>query len=81
MMVLRGATETIDRWRPLTYCEIYDEYCARYGYSSRDNFDFLASRRYRPMQFESGAFHRVEPEAYTGTGDVLFVPVEMDLDR
>jgi len=81
LMVLRGAADTIDRWRPLTYCEIYDEYCARYRYTSRDIFEFFASRRYLPMHFERGAFRRLEPAAYSGRGDVLFVPREMDLDK
>jgi len=80
LMVLRGAAHTIDRWRPLTYCEIYEEYCARYGYSPRDIFEFFAARQYLPMQFERGAFHRIEPAAYSGSGDVLFLPRGMSLD-
>lgn len=80
LMVLRGAAETIDRSRPLTYCEIYDEYCARYGYSSRDIFAFFATRKYRSMQFDNGRFHGIDAAAYSGTGDVLFVPLEMGFE-
>ena len=81
LMVLRGAAATIDRWRPIVFCELYDEYCAHYGYSARDVFAYFASRGYRPMQFEGGAFRDLDPGTYSGVGDVLFVPLEVELAR
>jgi FkbM family methyltransferase len=79
LMVLRGAAATIDASRPLVFCELYDAYCARYGYSSRDVFEFFAGRRYRTMSFEDGAFEPLDPARYGGAGDVLFVPAEVAL--
>lgn len=79
LMVLRGAASTIDSSRPLVFCEIYDAYCARYGYSSRDVFSFFNARRYRAMQFEQGTFRGLDADTYAGAGDVLFVPGEMEL--
>jgi hypothetical protein len=79
LMVLRGAASTIDTSRPLVFCEIYDEYCAHYGYSSREVFEFFTIRRYRPLQFEHGVFRRIDADAYPGKGDVLFVPDEIEL--
>ena len=79
LKVLRGAIATIDRWRPLVFCELYEEYCASYGYTSADVFEFFASRRYHSMQFERGAFYEVRPADYRGVGDILFVPAELEL--
>ena len=77
LLALRGAAATIDSARPLVFCELYDSYCARFGYSSRDVFAFFAARNYVTLQYESGAFQRLDPGAYRGAGDVLFVPAEM----
>ncbi|MGI8617611.1 MAG: FkbM family methyltransferase [Gemmatimonadaceae bacterium] len=80
LKVLRGAAATIDRSRPLVFCELYSAYCARYGYSVHDVFAFFAGRGYRTMEFEGGAFRVLEPASYRGTGDVLFVPDEVPFD-
>jgi FkbM family methyltransferase len=76
LMVLRGAAATIDAWRPLVFCEVYEEYCARYGYAAADVFAFFAVRDYRTMQFEDERFRELDPEQYSGCGDVLFMPKE-----
>ena len=77
LLALRGAAHTIDTARPLVFCELYEDYCARFGYSSRDVFSFFAARRYTTLQFESGAFQPFDPATYRGAGDVLFAPAEM----
>ena len=74
LKVLRGAARTIDECRPLVFCELYEEYCARFGYTTRDVFAFFAGRRYRTMHFRDGRFVPLDPAAYGGAGDVLFVP-------
>ena len=79
LLVLRGAASTIARWRPLVFCELYDDYCRRFGYRAADVFAFFAERGYRPMRFESGAFVPMDGDMYGGWGDVLFVPAETDL--
>jgi FkbM family methyltransferase len=79
LMVLRGATATIEQWRPLVFCEVYEQYCAQYCYAAADVFSFFAARRYRSMQFGGGVFRPLDPKAYAGAGDVLFVPIEMEL--
>jgi FkbM family methyltransferase len=79
LLVLRGAAATIDAARPLVFCELYDTYCARFGYSVRDVFQFFAPRHYRTMRFANGSFAPLDPAAYPGDGDVLFVPDEMKL--
>jgi FkbM family methyltransferase len=77
LLVLRGAAATIDAFRPLVFCEMYDAYCARFGYSSQDLFAFFAGRRYRTMEYSAGGFRPLDPKEYRGAGDVLFVPEEM----
>ena len=77
LMVLRGAAATIDASRPLVFCELYEAYCTRFGYSSADVFAFFAGRRYRTLTFEDGAFQPLDPARYRGAGDVLFVPEEV----
>jgi FkbM family methyltransferase len=77
LLVLRGAAQTIDTARPLIFCELYEDYCARFGYSARDVFSFFQPRSYTTLQFVSGAFRPIAPAAYRGAGDVLFVPSEM----
>lgn len=81
LLVLRGAAATIDASRPLVFCELYDAYCGRFGYGTADVFAFFASRSYRTMQFRDGAFRPLDPAAYPGAGDVLFVPTEFDRER
>lgn len=81
LLVLRGAAATIDAFRPLVFCELYDAYCARYSYSSRDVFGFFAGRGYRTMEFEGGTFRPLDPAGYRGAGDVLFVPDELPFGR
>jgi FkbM family methyltransferase len=76
LLVLRGAASTIDASRPLVFCELYDAYCARYGFSSRDVFAFFSTRGYRTMAFEDRTFRSLNPAHYRGAGDVLFVPDE-----
>ena len=74
LLVLRGATGTIEEFRPLVFCELYQAYCERFGYHAGDVFDFFGARDYLPMSFVSGRFHPVNAATYRGEGDVLFVP-------
>jgi FkbM family methyltransferase len=81
LLVLRGAASTIDASRPFVFCELYDAYCARFGYTSRDVFAFFAGRDYRTLSFEAGAFRPLDAADYRGAGDVLFVPAEAPFGR
>jgi FkbM family methyltransferase len=81
LLVLRGAAATIDADRPLVFCELYDAYCARFGYTAGDVFAFFAGRDYRTLSFAHGTFRPLDPAQYSGAGDVLFVPAETSLGR
>jgi FkbM family methyltransferase len=80
LLVLRGAVGTIEAARPLVFCELYEKYCARFGYAVRDVFAFFAERKYRTLRFDGGSFKPFDPAAYPGDGDVLFVPSEMPFE-
>ncbi len=81
LTVLRGAAAMIDAERPLVFCELHDDYCARYGWTPAEVFAFFSSRRYGTMVFEQHGFRRLDPALYAGVGDVLFVPDEVPFDR
>ncbi|MGB1547555.1 MAG: FkbM family methyltransferase [Alphaproteobacteria bacterium] len=71
-LVLKGAAETIRRFRPTIYVEVFESYMARMGHSARDIFDFLAPFEYDiyQMQFEPCAAVRVD--GYQGPENYLF---------
>lgn len=77
LLVFRGAARTIDAWRPIVFSEINAEYCGRYGYSMNDLFDFFTSRSYRTFTVNGTRLGSLERSAYTGLGDVVFVPSEV----
>jgi FkbM family methyltransferase len=77
LLVFRGAMKTIDRWRPIVFCEINAEFCVRYGYRMADLFDFFADRSYRTFTASAGHLGPLDPAAYSGLGDVVFIPSEV----
>jgi FkbM family methyltransferase len=79
LLVFRGAERTIGTWRPVVFCEINAEYCERYGYSMSDVFDFFSARAYACFTVDGGALRPLVPSAYSGLGDVVFVPSEIGL--
>jgi FkbM family methyltransferase len=79
LRVLRGAAGTIDECRPIVFCELYDAYCRRFGYSARDVFAFFSPRRYQTLEYREGRFVALDPERYSGAGDVLFLPDDVRL--
>jgi FkbM family methyltransferase len=77
LLVFRGAERTIGTWRPIVFCEINAEYCARYGYSMNDVFEFFAARAYGCFTVAGDSLRPLRPSAYSGLGDVVFVPSEI----
>lgn len=75
LLVFRGAAAALDKYRPAVLCEVNEDYASRIGYKARDIFDFFALKNYRahrPDEFENF----VAVEAYQGSSDYLFLPVE-----
>ncbi|MCE2510507.1 MAG: FkbM family methyltransferase [Alphaproteobacteria bacterium] len=71
-LVLKGGAETIRRFRPTIYVEVFENYIARMGHSAKDIFDFLSPFGYDvyQMQFEPCAPVRVD--GYQGPENYLF---------
>jgi FkbM family methyltransferase len=59
MLVLRGASETIDKHRPLILAELVDSYLARYECTFDSVCDFLKEKGYDPFILQSGGLVRV----------------------
>jgi len=77
LLALKGAMKLIKTFHPILYLEVWRLYCQRYGYAVGDIFDLLYNLGYRsffispPCQLVS-----IEPEKYSGKGDLLFVHSE-----
>jgi FkbM family methyltransferase len=77
LLALRGAERTIATWRPIVFCEINAELCTRYGYGMEDVFEFFAARSYASFTVDGG-LRRLNRADYSGLGDVVFVPCEVE---
>jgi len=89
LYVIRGATQTIDRYRPSVQVEIVPKQCAQYGYDPQDLYDFFAERDYvcvsavrRPLnKAQSGLFFGKDigmtHQQIAKYMDRLFVPREV----
>jgi FkbM family methyltransferase len=78
LLVFRGAEQTIGNWRPIVFCEINAEFCTRYGYRMEDVFEFFSTRSYGSFTVHEGGLRRLDRAKYSGLGDVVFVPSEVD---
>lgn len=59
--VLRGARDTIRRFQPLIYCEIYEEWTKTFGYAPADLFSFLFKSGYTGARiFHNGQVSALE---------------------
>lgn len=76
--VVRGARETIIKYRPVLYLEVVTEYCRRYSYQVSDIFDFFDNLDYQAFLIQSNGLEETDKEQYLGKSDVLFLPFEKD---
>jgi FkbM family methyltransferase len=72
MQLLRGATETLAKLRPVVFLEAVDVYLARAGDSRAGLWAFMRERNYRPHRLEPG----LPPFEREADGDVVWVPGE-----
>jgi FkbM family methyltransferase len=77
--VLKGAVETLSKYRPLLYCEMYEKWTASFGYASADIFAFARSLGYSGARvIREGEVHAIQlgdrlPEGlFDKSSDVLF---------
>lgn len=79
LMVLRGAVNMIERFRPIFYLEVESRHCRRYGYKAANLFDFFGLQKYDAYTISGSDLSIVDKIVYSGQRDVLFVPTEKDL--
>lgn len=77
LLIITRAVRTIEQWQRIFYCELFAEYCKRYGYAPSDVFDFSEDRGYKSYQIcQAGGVLSVGASEYPGKGNVLFMPSE-----
>jgi FkbM family methyltransferase len=59
LFVIQGAEETIKKFNPIIFAELYEEWCQKCGYSSRDALKLLKSWGYVPYQAIKGKLKEV----------------------
>jgi FkbM family methyltransferase len=74
LLVFKGGTQSLDKFRPVIYTELNDTFTQRLGYRAQDFFSFLTSKGYRPHMLDAnGNAHGIE--SYTAeVEDYLFLP-------
>jgi FkbM family methyltransferase len=60
LFMLQGAQKTIDKFKPVILIELYEEWCNKCGYSSKDIIVFLTSMGYGLFQAIEGKLHNIE---------------------
>jgi len=72
---LRGATQLLEASRPILFCELWDEYCRRYGHRAADLIRFLTERGYRIYEVNKDkAITPTTATDYCGAADILALP-------
>jgi FkbM family methyltransferase len=74
LLVFKGGSQSLDRFRPVIYTELNDSFTQRLGYRAEDLFSFLRGKGYRPHVMDANdAAHTIEN--YTAeVEDYLFLP-------
>lgn len=60
LFVIQGAEETIRKFNPIIFAELYEQWCKKCGYSSRDALKMLKSWGYSPYQAVKGKLKEVD---------------------
>lgn len=75
LQMLKGATHTLQRFRPALFLEVNDEHLTRAGDSAADLWRFLEQLGYRGFLFDADTARFVPAPPLT-TGDLWFMPPE-----
>ena len=67
LFMLQGARNTINEFQPIILIELYEEWCNKCGYSSKDVMDFLTSMDYSSFQACDGKLHKISTTEFTNT--------------
>ncbi len=73
--VIEGASQLIQRCRPIIFAEAQNSTSARYGKTSVDLIRIMAAHNYAANVIRpDGVIHSVDAASYSGEGDILFCP-------
>lgn len=72
LIVFKGARGSIEKYKPVVFCEIHKDYCARMGYKPEDIFSFFSEMGYKAyiIDFDDSSLKQVQ--SYSGNSDYLF---------
>jgi len=72
LIVFKGARGCIEKYKPVVFCEIHKDYCARMGYKPEDIFSFFSEMGYKAyiVEFDNCCLKPVQ--SYMGNSDYLF---------
>ena len=74
LFALQGAAGIINRWHPVLYLEIYEEYCLSYGYSYERIFELMSGCGYQAFIInQNSEMISITVDSYSKQGDVLFI--------
>jgi hypothetical protein len=59
LFMLQGAQKTIDAFKPVILIELYEEWCNKCGYSSKDVITLLTSKGYEIFQAIDGKLKKI----------------------
>ena len=80
LLVLAGASDVLERLRPVVILEADDEHQRRYDASAQDVLDAVTAHDYRVYRFRRGRLEPVDG-VVAGEDDYVFVPRERDVPR
>ncbi len=73
--VLKGAAQLLERWRPVLYVEMNEDFCRSYGHAPADVFQFVARFGYQGYTLsDDGIRTPVDATNCAAKTDVLFLP-------
>jgi FkbM family methyltransferase len=77
LSLLKGARQSIERWRPVVLLEIEDRHLGRYGQRAVDVVEFMTSHGYRMLTFSEGEL-RSATEVADDENNYIFLPLERE---
>lgn len=75
LMAFKGASNTIDQFRPIIYTEINKKWCERYSYKPEEILSFFERKNYVPYQIRKNTLVTFNKKSIVDfEGDLIFLP-------
>ncbi len=74
LLVFKGGSQSLDKFRPALYFELNDVYTKRLGYRAQEVFSFLTGKGYRPHRLDAKGNAQAIESYVAEVEDYLFLP-------